>query len=440
MSVTFKFALLGLVYGVLTFFFSPSFDKIIANPTFWNVKEQLLYLSGSIAMAYMVITMVLSSRFAFINKYCGGLDKAYVAHKWVGILAVAFSVVHWMVKESPRVFIALELAPPKVKSNAPSPLTELDQAIYGFGNSVVEIAFYAIILIVVISLLKRLPYHIFKIIHKTIPVFFIMIAIHTATIQIKGGWYFSVGSALLWVMIVLGLISAVLSLFFLIGKNNKINSKIIKINRHEQQKITEITLAVQDDGFNYNTGQYVFLKFGFHRGAHPFSIGSYNKDKNEITFHIKELGDFTKSLHSNIAINDNVIIEGPYGEFDFASGQKQIWVSGGIGLAPFLSRLEYLANYKSSTYDIYYFCCMRGENPYKEKITALSQQIGIKVFFTDTSKENRITFDDIKNKISSVEDYDLWYCGPTQMLKNIKTAIKNHNLPIKVHFDNFEMR
>lgn len=50
-----------VLLGVLIFLLSPSFNNLISNFAFWNAKEQFLYLTGSIAIVYMVICMLLSA-------------------------------------------------------------------------------------------------------------------------------------------------------------------------------------------------------------------------------------------------------------------------------------------------------------------------------------------------------------------------------------------
>ena len=90
MSKAAKWSIFGLLLGVIIFLLSPSFKNLLSNTGFWNVKEQSLYLSGSIAIVFMVMSMLISVRFSFINNLAGGLDKAYIVHKWVGIWAFVF--------------------------------------------------------------------------------------------------------------------------------------------------------------------------------------------------------------------------------------------------------------------------------------------------------------------------------------------------------------
>ncbi|MBQ0814086.1 MAG: ferric reductase-like transmembrane domain-containing protein, partial [Marinobacter sp.] len=65
--------------------------------SFWTPGlsyEQLLTLSGYLAINFMSITMVLATRPAWLESPLGGLDSMYQLHKWTGILAVTFALTH----------------------------------------------------------------------------------------------------------------------------------------------------------------------------------------------------------------------------------------------------------------------------------------------------------------------------------------------------------
>ena len=61
MSKAAKWSISGLLLGVLIFLLSPSFNKLNSNFAFWNVKEQSLYLTVSIAIVYMLMSMKIYS-------------------------------------------------------------------------------------------------------------------------------------------------------------------------------------------------------------------------------------------------------------------------------------------------------------------------------------------------------------------------------------------
>ena len=63
--------------------------------TLWLIRQQGLYLSGILSMALMSLVMVLATRPRWLEAPLGGMDRIYRLHKWAGILAVVFAVLHW---------------------------------------------------------------------------------------------------------------------------------------------------------------------------------------------------------------------------------------------------------------------------------------------------------------------------------------------------------
>lgn len=428
----------GLLLGCLIFILSPSFDELFTNINIWHYKELSLYLTGSIAIVYMVMSMVLSVRFTFINNYAGGLDKAYKIHKWVGIWAFVSSVVHWFAEtwfiDICKLFFTL---PPKVK--AASTLSEFAKQIYHIGNDMIEYAFYIFVVVLVIALIKKVPYHIFRYIHKTIPVLFLIAAYHAFTIQIKGAWFGSIGSYLLSIIIFVGVVCALIDLLQLIGYKHKVFGEVVKYTYNEDNKTMTIDIKTMKP-FNFKAGQYVFLRFGHKKEPHPFSIAGCNQEDNVIRFIIKELGDYTKALKNKIKVTDVVLIEGPYGTFTFESEGNQIWVAGGIGITPFIARLEHLSAEGQKVDNIDFYYSSRGENPFKE-IEELSEKTGVRFHYINTLKDGRLSFDKIKEIIKDTSSVTLWYCGPEKFGEAVQESAKNSGISSKqIHYDSFDMR
>ena len=439
MSKAAKWSISGLLLGVLIFLLSPSLNKLISNFAFWNVKEQSLYLTGSIAIVYMVMSMLLSVRFSFINNISGGLDKAYIIHKWVGIWAFVFSVIHWFIEtlfvDIYKLFFEL---PPKIKGV--SSISDFAKSIYKIGNELAENAFYILVIVLVVALIKRVPYHKFRYIHKIIPFLFLFIAYHSFTIQIKGVWFGSIGSYLLSAVIIIGVIAAVIDLLQLIGFKHKVFAEIVKYERNEKNKTIDLVLKPAEP-FEYTAGQYVFLKFCHSREPHPFSIAGYDKESNTLRFLIKELGDFTNELAVKIKKDDIITIEGPYGNFTFNDSRaQQIWVAGGIGFTPFAARLEYLVSLGKKVDNVDFFYSARGENLYPE-LAELSEKAGVRFHYRDTCKDGRLNFDIIKEKIKDIKNISLWYCGPASFGAALKRNAASCGISKKdIHYDSFDMR
>jgi predicted ferric reductase len=97
-------------------------------------------------------------------------------------------------------------------------------------------------------------------------------------------------------------------------------------------------------GLDYNAGQFVWLNVGhssFSMKENPFSICSAPGGGPEISFMIKELGDFTRTI-GQIESGIVAYIDGPYGNLsvDGRTEPGVALIAGGVGLAPLLGILR----------------------------------------------------------------------------------------------------
>jgi predicted ferric reductase len=103
---------------------------------------------------------------------------------------------------------------------------------------------------------------------------------------------------------------------------------------------------VAHSGLVYRAGQFVWLNIGhspFSLHENPFSISSAPSDGPNVSFVIKELGDFTRSLHK-LQPGTRAYLDGPYGSL-VVDGRREpgiVLVAGGVGVAPLLGILREL--------------------------------------------------------------------------------------------------
>jgi predicted ferric reductase len=97
-------------------------------------------------------------------------------------------------------------------------------------------------------------------------------------------------------------------------------------------------------GLDYRAGQFVWLNLGhsaFSMKENPFSICSAPAGGPEISFMIKELGDFTRAIGQTKA-DTIAYLDGPYGSLcvDGRTEPGVALIAGGVGLAPLIGILR----------------------------------------------------------------------------------------------------
>ena len=108
--------------------------------------------------------------------------------------------------------------------------------------------------------------------------------------------------------------------------------------------LVDVHLRPLGKPLDFRPGQFAMIyleaKDGWHR--HPFTISGSPGDKS-IRITVKALGDHTTRLPEAVQPGMPAVVSGPYGTFDRLRGtDRQVWIAGGVGVAPFLSWLRSL--------------------------------------------------------------------------------------------------
>lgn len=434
-----KWTIVFLLLGIIAYLFSPSIKRLLAADSYLSARIALMYLSGTLGTILMSAAVIISARFSFVNKFFGGLDKAYEVHKATAALGFAFGLIHFLMSFSNRMFIKFGVIPEPAHSN--NPLTGFILSLYNAGYAFLEPAFIVLIIIVFIALFRMIPYHIFKYTHKIIPIIYLQIALHAFTVPFRGGWVETIGGYILQGMVLFGTVGAIITLFQLTGFKHTYKGTISKKDKPSSDIIHLKIKLNNADNFKLDAGQFVFLKFEKSFEAHPFSVASYDTSSKELEFYIKECGDFTNKLYESISENSQVKVEGPYGEFNFKEeGKNQVWVAGGIGITPFLAKLKELANNKPShTIDLIY--SKIGDTPFDSMLQELCAQANVNLHMVDTNKDGLLTYEQIKSITPNILSSSIWFCGPVGFRNVVHKGLKQDNINmLSFHFDNFSFR
>ena len=91
-------------------------------------------------------------------------------------------------------------------------------------------------------------------------------------------------------------------------------------------------------------GQFAFVTLHADEGAHPYThlVGLGRRRSHQPSS--SRRWATTRHLAERVKVGDHVNLEGPYGRSTFEGTQRrQIWVGGGIGITPFIARMQALA-------------------------------------------------------------------------------------------------
>ena len=407
----------------------------------WIARQQGLYLSGLLSIALMSLSMLLSIRPVWLEKPLGGLDRIYRLHKWSGILAIAFGVSHWLIKQSGgmiRTLIGTDGRLPKIRYDG------LLEVLRRLGDDMGEPALYILLAMLVITLWRRFPYHIWRHLHRIMPVLYLMLAFHSIMLAPPDYWMQPVG-VLMGAFIAIGTVASVISLAGLIGRKRQVNGSIIAVA--SEGDITEITCKLAEKWKNHRPGQFAFITFNRREGAHPFTIASADRGDRTITFFIKALGNFTQSIAQQAHIGQSMTIEGPYGRFQLDRhnpSHRQIWVAGGIGITPFLAWLESLQKRPSEVRDVDLHYCIRDRetDPFIARLQTLCNALpGIHLGIHSAKHGEMLTASTLNLAEDRREKAEVWFCGPRGLADALKKSLKNSwTGRLRFHQEAFEMR
>lgn len=403
----------------------------------WMVRQEALYLTGLLSFSLMSAAMVLANRPAWIETLLGGMDRIYRMHKWMGIAAVFFGAAHWLVEMSDDVLKAFVGRSGRIPKEHGSGWFALMRE---FGEDLGEWAIYALLVLFVITLWKRFPYHLWRYLHRVMPVLYLMLVVHAVFLAPVQYWRQPAG-LLLALLAVVGVLAAVRSLTGSIGQGGKVHG-VIDALRSPGNGITEVTCLVPAGWKKHRPGQFAFVTFDRFEGAHPFTIVGVDHAARKITFQIKALGDYTKTLAAHLRRGQPVQIEGPYGRFDFrraSSRKRQIWVAGGIGVTPFLAWLESLQNTPETApdVDLYYSVRRSDGDPFVDRLKALCEKLpSIRLHIRSTDRDGVMAPHDLDQDRRPLRQAEIWFCGP----KAFGDALRKGLRGARFHQEAFEMR
>ena len=413
-----------------------------APPSAWALREHALTLTGLWAFALMSLAMVLATRPARLEGVFGGMDRIYRVHKWAGILAIGLAALHWLIELSDGLIKAFFGRDGRLPKDHGSGLFEVMRDL---GEEFGEIAVYALLAMLVLTLWKRFPFRLWRFVHKIMPVLYLMLAFHAAFLAPIGYWTQPVG-VLLGLLIACGSAASVHALAGWIGRSRR-SAGVIESIEEPAPGLTRVRCRLDTAWPGHRAGQFAFVAFDRVEGEHPFTIACADRGDRRVTFEIKALGDYTQGLAHRLQPGARVTVEGPYGRFNLAPGdvgRRQLWVAGGIGVTPFLAWLESLQDTPAQApdADLYYCVRSRDDDPFVGRLEALTRTLpSVRLHVVSSAQGERLDARRLGARAPGRAQPAIWFCGPRGLFDALRRELAAAGLTgIRIRHEAFDMR
>ncbi len=359
-----------------------------------------------LGMSFFAASLVLMLRVGWLERVFGGLDALYLAHHLCGALAFLVLLLH-------PVTLALRLliehgAARAFEATFPSPAHA--------GEFLGWVVLVWLMAMMVATFHARLSYVGWKWLHASAGIAFLLGIGHLLLVRRASDW--AVPLLALWIFA--GLSALVWRL--LIDRGTVAGRRyVVEAVHHLGDSVVELILRPLGRPLAFRPGQFVFAAFydteGYHGCAeyHPFTIASAAGDPS-VRLVVKALGDCTGRMQQ-MRPGVPVRVQGPFGAFwSGSSDRRQVWIAGGIGIAPFLSMAEALEA-EGPPVGLYYGVPSRSAAtglPELERIAARNPRLGLAPLFADRGETPRI--DCIAAQAGQLSDTEFFICGPAAMV------------------------
>jgi len=308
-----------------------------------DILQELGTILGMLAFAMILSEFALSGRMKSFSERVG-MDATMRFHRIIGWLALSAALLHPFFYESTPSGGLF----PWDSSREFSVTSEFAAIATGV---VALVLLPALIVLAVWRSALDYRYEVWRRLHGILAAAIALLLLHH-TLE-AGRYAMHKNVALLWqVLTVLALLSLVYR-YLLVPIRQR--NKPWKVSRLERLTDKQWQLCLQPaghDGLFYKAGQFAWIKVG--RSAlsiaeNPFSIASAPASGSELSFVIKELGDFTSTL-SEIEVGTTAYVDGAYGSLTVDGREEPgvVLIAGGVGIAPILGILRQMQQTKDA--------------------------------------------------------------------------------------------
>jgi predicted ferric reductase len=402
---------------------------------FWT---ELSVGMGFVALAMISLQFAITARFRHIAAPYG-IDIVLRFHREISLLAVALVVAHPVI-----LFVSRDDA-----------LGLLNVVTAPWRARFAVAATLLLLALIVISVWRRrlrLRYEHWRTAHgilASISLFFALAHIELV------GWYVDLPwKRVLWAVMVLAVICLLLYVRFVVPVRLLRRPWVVHTVTAERGRAWTLRLRpVGHSGMRFLPGQFAWLTLGrtpFAIEDHPFSFSSSAEDGESVSFTIKELGDFTRTVGA-VELGTPAYIEGPHGAFsiDRYAGRGCVFVAGGVGITPVMSMLRTLADRGDTRPQLLVYGARAVDDiTFREEVETLRKRLDLRVVYVLSEAppdwhgaRGRITTRLLAGLLpENSAEYLYFVCGPPPMMDAVERSLRQAGVPWpSIYTERFDM-
>lgn len=356
-----------------------------------GVTHEVFYWNGVLAWGFMAMAIVIAARPAWLERVTKTpLDELYRWHRTLGFWALGLSVVHWVTKTLMQPILSLMTLDP-VPKIVRGELAGFDLFWSQIRPFAVDSSIWATAIALLLGAMvfvKAIRYSKWLLWHKLFSVLFILLSVHSIRLMDPADAFLPLG----WINIAVTLVGLRYSAVLLVrgaGREKTVKAAVTDVR--VDRDVTLLTVRPEKP-LSVRPGEFAFLATDGEE-KHPFSVASVRPD-GTLLFAVKALGDYTTNTVPTIAAGDVVSVEGPWGAFTPAfleadgkdGSHHEIWVAGGVGIAPFYAWLESAAKRKNAAPCAKLVWCIRDRaaEPLFGRIEWLARKAGVSLHVVES--------------------------------------------------------
>ncbi|MDZ7841712.1 MAG: ferredoxin reductase family protein [Gammaproteobacteria bacterium] len=392
--------------------------------------------TGIAGMTCFLLAAILSVRIPGVDPWLGGLTTVWRLHHLLGAAAFLLLMAHPLL----LALSAAALSPRAVGMMLWPPLDD-----YAVWAGWVALAAMMVFLAPSFGFFGPPRYQRWKRLHLLSGLALVLGVAHTLTL---GRAITGAGGALLWgglgvLAVAVFVYRAVLSNW--IGPYRYRVANVSPLARG----VVELTLSPESTPLHHRAGQFAYLRHfdpevrpGFNE-EHPYTLSSSPREDN-VRIGIKALGD-SSAAAARLHPGALVTLDGPYGRFfppEAGDKAPQLWVGGGIGITPFVSRARDLGIRKPDCDVVLVYCANRPERGYYgQELQDIAASVpGFDVHIHYFNERELLDLDYLREVCRDLERRTVFVCGPAPMTGHVIRLMDRAGVPRhRIHTEVFDL-